>query len=259
MELVFPNNLRSSIHIISIESVYPTRIISYLKNIETIWSKLKDNKPYQNTKLFFIPYQKPINIIESSNSDLMEEFSYLLHHYIEIFYQIQTLISNNSNSKQKYYNKQKDYSKQKYYILSGCCLSSFKEVFGKVIQSNKWISKHTQITKFCHNLDYVIQYFKPDKYIYDFNTKESILQLDSMSLLNTNHLTIEPITNKCYTNIENKEELVSILSKLFKYLNEWMDKEKKNKDVLCLDGAIFHNKINDEKYLLAILDFLLDN
>lgn len=247
MELVFPNNLRTSIHIVSIESVYPTRIISYLKNIETIWSKLKDNKLYQNTKLFFIPYQKPINIIESSNSDLMEEFSYLLHHYMEIFHQIQTIISNTSNANQKYY------------ILSGYCLSSFKEVFSKIIKSNKWISKHTQLTKFCHNLDYVIQYFKPDKYIYDFNTKESILQLNSIKMLSTNHLTIEPITNNSYSNIENKEELVSVLSKLFKYLNEWMDIEKKNKDVLCLDGAIFHNKINDENYILAILDFLLDN
>lgn len=251
MELVFPNNLRSSIHIVSIESVYPTRIIYYLKNIETIWIHLKNKKIYQNTKLFFIPYQKPINIMDLDNSDLMEEFSYLLHHYIEIFYQIQTLISNKSNRKQKYY------------IVSVGCLSSFKEVFAKVIQSNKWVSKNSQLAKFCRNLDYVIQYFKPDKHIYDFNTIVDILDIDNNNMISTPSSNIKNtkiiLPKYVISCIDNKEELVSILTKLFNYLNEWMDKEKKNKDVLCLDGHLFDKNIYQEKNLLAILDFLLDN
>lgn len=251
MDFIFPNNLRSGINIISIESVYHNRSITYLKNIETIWTQLKDNKLYQNTKLFFIPYQKPINISESYNSELMEEFSYLLHHYIQIFYQIKSLISNKTSTRQKYY------------IVSVCCLSSFKEVFAKVIQSNKWISKHNQLTKFCHNLDYVIQYFKPDKYIYDFNTLNDILNIDNSNMISTPYSNIKDTKNilpkydiSC---IDNKEELVSILTKLFNYLNEWMDIEKINKDVLCLDGLFFNKNIYQEKYLLAILDFLLDN
>lgn len=255
MELVFPNNLRSSIHIISIESVYPKRITHYLENIKILWSSIQDTQPYQNKKLFFIPHQKPISITESDNSDLMEEFSYLLHHYIQIFYQIQTLITTNSTTRQQYY------------IVSGCCLSSFKEVFAKVNESNKWISKHSQLTKFCHNLDYVIQYFKPDRYIYDFNTLNDILKLDTentivspnpLNIKNTN-IYLPEYAKHHTTNIENKEELVSILTKLFTHLNKWMDTEKKNKEVLCLDGAIFHNKSNHKEYLLAIIDFLLDN
>lgn len=252
MEFVFHNNLRDRINIISIESVYPKRIDSYLKNIDTIWKQLKKNKPYQNTKLFFIPYQKPISIIECSKSDLMEEFSYLLHHYLQIFTQIKDIILENPKIEQNYF------------ILSGYCLSSFKEVFAKVIQSNKWISKHNQLTNFCHNLDYIIQYFKPDKHIYDFNTLNHILNIDSDS----NIISTTPSNNKNSKNtlpiydisgVENKEELVSILTKLFNYLNGWMDKEKKNKDVLCLDGLIFNENSYQEKYLLAILDFIIDN
>lgn len=245
MEL-FSTNLRSNIHIISIESVYPNHINTYLKNIETIWDTLKDKEEYQTKKLFFISHQKPISITECSNSDLMEEFSYLLHHYIQIFYEIQLLFSNNPTHN----------NKQKYYILSGCCLSSFKNVFAKVIHSNKWMSKNTHLTNFCHNLDYVIQYFKPDKHIYDFNTKNSILGLDdsTQNLNNINTLT----KKKHNTSINNNEEPVSILIKVFKYLNEWMDNEKRNKDVLCLDGMIFNITSNQKNYLLGILDFLFD-
>ena len=250
MEFIFPNNLRNNIHIISVESIYTNRIIKYLKKIETIWYQFKDEEQYKNKVLFFVPYQKPIYINECSNSNLMESFSYLLHHYIQIFTQIQKIISTNSNNSNTY---------QKYYIISGYSLSSFKEVFAKVTNSNNWLSKYTQLTKFCDNLNYVIQYFKPDKHIYDFNTKDSILEINNHTILNRSDLNLENSTNILTNSNEPNKSLVSILSKLFKYLNEWMDKEKKSKNILCLDGAIFHKISQQEKYLLAILDFLLDN
>ena len=219
MDLLFPDNLRNQIQIVSLEGIDPGKINNYLNDIKTRWNAVKDLPAYQNTHIYFLPFNNDpifLNQDENMNETLILEFSNILHYYITYFKEIST------------HYKLQPTSKRKYYIVSGYCLSTINEVYVKTFQTNKWLSKTRNLTRFCHNLEYAITYFYPNKFVYDYIP-------DKPTYINT-----------------------QIKKTLLQHTNNWMDSRKQLQDVLCLDGLL-NNNINYNAYINGILGFILDN